>query len=43
MKVKVVVYESEDGGYWADVPGLPGCYGEGETLEEVKRDSRGGD
>ena len=24
----------EDGGYWADVPGLPGCFASGHTLDE---------
>ncbi len=38
MRIKVIIYESQEGGYWAEVPGLPGCYGEGETLDEVKRD-----
>ena len=23
------------GGYWAEVPALPGCFTQGETLEEV--------
>ena len=35
MKVKVVVREAEEGGYWATVPALPGCVSEGETLEEI--------
>jgi predicted RNase H-like HicB family nuclease len=38
MKIRVIIYSSQDGGFWAEVPGLPGCYGEGETLDEVKRD-----
>jgi predicted RNase H-like HicB family nuclease len=33
VKVKVVVHEAEEGGYWADVPAIPGC--EGETWEEL--------
>lgn len=37
MKVKVVVFEAKEGGYWAKVPGMPNCVTEGETLEEVKR------
>lgn len=35
MKMKVVVHEAEEGGYWATVPALPGCVSEGETLEEM--------
>jgi predicted RNase H-like HicB family nuclease len=36
MKVKVVIHPAEEGGFWAEVPGLPGCYSQGETLPEVK-------
>lgn len=25
----------EDGGYWADVPELPGCFASGGTLDEL--------
>ncbi|MFL6236378.1 MAG: type II toxin-antitoxin system HicB family antitoxin, partial [Thermoanaerobaculia bacterium] len=25
MKIKVVVHEAEEGGYWAEVPAIPGC------------------
>ncbi len=32
----VVVFEAEDGGYWAEVVELPGCVGQGETLDELK-------
>ena len=32
--------ESEAGGYSAEVPALPGCYSEGETLDEVRSNLR---
>ena len=35
MKLKVVVHEAEEGGYWAEVPAIPGCATQGETLEEL--------
>ncbi len=35
MEYTVVIYEAEEGGYWAKVPALPGCYSQGETLEET--------
>ena len=35
MKVKVVVHEAEEGGYWGEVPSLPGCASQGETLDEL--------
>ena len=35
MKVKVVVHQAEEGGYWAEVPSIPGCATQGETFEEL--------
>jgi len=35
MNLKVVLEPSEDGGYTAHCPSLPGCISEGETQEEA--------
>jgi len=35
MKLKVVVHEAEEGGYWAEVPSIPGCATQGETFDEL--------
>lgn len=35
MNIKVRVHEAEEGGFWAEVPALPGCVSQGETLEET--------
>jgi predicted RNase H-like HicB family nuclease len=35
MKLKVVIHTAEEGGYWAEVPALPGCVSEGETFKEA--------
>ena len=35
MKFKVVVHNAEEGGYWAEVPAVPGCVSQGETMEEL--------
>ena len=35
MKVKVVVHQAEEGGYWAEVPSIPGCATQGESFEEL--------
>lgn len=35
MEYSVVIHKAEDGGYWVEVPALPGCYSQGETLEET--------
>ncbi len=32
----VLIYQAEEGGYWAKVPAIPGCVSQGETLAEVK-------
>jgi predicted RNase H-like HicB family nuclease len=35
MKLKVIVHEAEEGGYWAEVPSIPGCATQGDTFEEL--------
>ncbi len=35
MKIKVVIHQAEEGGYWAEVPSIPGCATQGETFEEL--------
>ena len=35
MKLKVVVHEADEGGYWAEVPAIPGCATQGDDFEEL--------
>jgi predicted RNase H-like HicB family nuclease len=35
VKIKVVVHEAEEGGFWAEVPTIPGCATQGETMDEL--------
>jgi predicted RNase H-like HicB family nuclease len=35
MKLRVILEPSDEGGYTAIVPALPGCISEGETREQV--------
>jgi predicted RNase H-like HicB family nuclease len=35
MKLKVVIHKAEEGGYWAEVPAIPGCATQGEDLREL--------
>jgi predicted RNase H-like HicB family nuclease len=35
MKLKVIIHEAEEGGYWAEVPAIPGCMTHGETTNEL--------
>jgi predicted RNase H-like HicB family nuclease len=37
VKIKAVVHEAEEGGFWAEVPAIPGCASQGETMEELLR------
>jgi predicted RNase H-like HicB family nuclease len=37
MEISIVVHEAEEGGYWAEVPALPGCATQGDTLQELVR------
>ena len=34
---KAVVHDEAEGGYWAEVPELPGCFTQGETLDDLYR------
>ncbi len=35
MTFKVVIHPELTGGYWGEVPALPGCYSQGDTVEEL--------
>lgn len=35
MKLKVIIHEAEEGGYWAKVPAILGCATQGDTLEKL--------
>jgi predicted RNase H-like HicB family nuclease len=32
---KAVVHAEDEGGYWAEIPDLPGCFTQGDTLDEL--------
>jgi predicted RNase H-like HicB family nuclease len=40
MTLQVIVHKAEEGGYWAEVPALPGCATQGESLEELMANVR---
>jgi len=40
MKIKVVVHKAEEGGFWAEVPVIPGCLTQGDTWEELLQNIR---
>lgn len=35
MKLKILLHPAEEGGFWAEVPALPGCVSEGSTVEKT--------
>jgi len=40
MEYTVLIHPTEEGGYWSEVPALPGCYSQGETIEETLSNSK---
>ncbi len=39
MEFTVILHEAEEGGYWVEVPSLPGCFSQGETVEEALKNA----
>jgi predicted RNase H-like HicB family nuclease len=35
MKLMIIIHEAEEGGYWAEVPSLPGCASQGESMVDL--------
>ena len=40
MTLKVLIHSAEEGGYWAEVPALPGCVSQAETMDELRSNVR---
>ncbi len=40
IRVKVVLHKAEEGGYWVEVPSLPGCYSQGDTKQGALQNIR---
>ena len=36
----VIIHPADEGGFWAEIPSMPGCASEGETLDETKANIR---
>ena len=36
MILKVVVHQAQEGGYWAEVPAIPGCVSQGDSMRELR-------
>ncbi|MHC4872099.1 MAG: type II toxin-antitoxin system HicB family antitoxin [Planctomycetota bacterium] len=35
MKLKIVIHKAEEGGFWAEVPAIPGCVTQGEDMKDL--------
>jgi predicted RNase H-like HicB family nuclease len=40
MEYTVLVHQAEEGGFWSEVPALPGCYSQGETIDETLHNAK---
>lgn len=40
MEIEIVVHEAEEGGFWAEVPAIPGCATQGDTKVELMQNLR---
>jgi predicted RNase H-like HicB family nuclease len=40
MEYTILVHKAEEGGYWSEVPALPGCFSQGETIEETLENTK---
>jgi predicted RNase H-like HicB family nuclease len=40
MTLRALIHSAEEGGYWAEVPALPGCVSQGETVDELRANIR---
>jgi predicted RNase H-like HicB family nuclease len=40
MILKAIIHTADEGGFWAEVPALPGCFTQGETDEEIRANIR---
>ncbi|MCU0637334.1 MAG: type II toxin-antitoxin system HicB family antitoxin [Methanothrix sp.] len=40
MDYTILIHQAEEGGYWSEVPALPGCYSQGETIDETMKNTK---
>ena len=40
MEYTILVHQAEEGGFWSEVPVLPGCYSQGETIDEALQNAK---
>jgi len=40
MKIQAIIHTAEEGGFWAEVPAMPGCVTQGDTRAELESNLR---
>ena len=40
MKLTIVVHDTEEGGYWVEVPAIAGCVSQGDSIGELLENVR---
>lgn len=40
MEYTILIHKAEEGGLWAEEPSLPGCFSQGETVEETGENTK---
>jgi predicted RNase H-like HicB family nuclease len=40
VEYTILIYKAEEGGFWAEVPALAGCYSQGKTVEETMENTK---
>ena len=40
MEYTILIHQAEEGGFWSEIPALPGCYSQGETIDETLRNTK---
>ena len=40
MDYTILIHQAEEGCYWAEVPAIPGCYSQGETIDETLNNTK---
>lgn len=40
MEYTILIHQAEEGGFWSEAPALPGCYSQGETIDETLHNTK---
>ena len=40
MDHTILIHQAEEGGFWSEVPALPGCYSQGDTIDETLQNTK---